>query len=151
MSTANIRPMIPSDISELVTMIHELAAFHGDTATASIASVTRDTAGPHPWWHVFVAHDDTTLIGYLVVLPKSKVADGERGIDLDHMYVRAPHRGTGIGRAFIAVAKTHATAHACTYLTIGTTPHNTAAQTAWEVCGFTRLPNSGSPRFRMNI
>lgn len=151
MSTYNIRPMIPEDIPELVDMIHELAAFHDETGAASIASVTRDTSGPTPWWHTFVAQTDGTLIGYLVLLPKSKVADGERGIDIDHMYVREPHRGTGVGRVFIETAKIHAQANQCTYLTINTTPNNTSAQSAYEACGFARRPNSKSPRFSLQL
>ena len=151
MTSPTIRLIKPADIPDVVAMIHELSAFHDETGTVSIATVTRDTTGPHPWWHVYVAEHDTALIGYMVLLPCSVVGDGARGIDIDHLYVRAPYRGTSIGRAFIAVAETHAKTQACGYLTIGTAPGNTAAQTAYTACGFTRLPHTCAPRYRLNI
>ena len=114
MQSFTIRPIVPGDIPDLVTMIHELAAFHHDAGDASIESVTRDTAGASPWWQAYVAEADTKLIGYMVLLPLSKIADGWRGIDLNHMYIRETHRGKGIGRAFVEAAKTHAKSNACT-------------------------------------
>ena len=143
--------MIPADIPHVVEMIHALTAFHDDTGTASIASVTRDTCGANPWWWVYVAQSAGQLIGYMVLLPKSKVADGRRGLDLNHMYVDADYRGTGVGRAFIDTAKTHAAVHDCTYIMIGTAPGNDAAQAAYLACGFGQLPGGGGPRFRLAV
>jgi len=147
----SVRPVIPTDIPELVTMIHALAAFHGDTGTATIESVTRDTSGPAPWWHTFVAEADRALIGYMVLLPKSKVAEGLRGMDINHMYVHHTHRGTGVGRALIETARGFAQAQACTYLMIGTAEQNTAAQAAYLACGFEDARSNGGPRFRMQL
>lgn len=151
MTDFKIRPIIARDIPDIVTMIHELTAFHNDTSAATIASVTRDTTGPAPWWHVYVAEADNALIGYMILLPKSKIADGTRGIDINHMYVRENHRGTGVGRTFIAAAKRHARQNACSYVMIGTAPDNTAAQAAYLACGFDSLPDPGGPRFRMQL
>jgi GNAT superfamily N-acetyltransferase len=151
MSKFTIRPMAPADIPTLVDMIHELTAFHDDTGTASIASVTRDTNPQNPWWHTYMAEADGILIGYMVLIPLSQVADGLRGLDLNHMYIRASHRGQGIGRAFIETAKTHAKTNACTYMSIGTAPGNDAAQAAYLACGFETSPRGSGPRFRMQL
>lgn len=146
-----IRPLETDDIPDVVRMIHELTAFHNDTGTASIETVTRDTTGPNPWWHVFVAVLDGQMIGYMVLLPLSKVADGTRGIDINHLYLRDGHRGAGVGRAFIETAAQFAAANACSYLHIATAAENTAAQNAYLACGFEARPDPDGPRFRMAI
>jgi GNAT superfamily N-acetyltransferase len=143
--------MVPADIPDVVAMIHALSAFHDDTGTVSIDSVTRDTQTPNPWWHCYVAERGTDLIGYMVLLPLAKIADGLRGIDINHLYIRDTERGTGIGRALIDVAKTHAAANDCSYLHIATAPDNTAAQAAYLACGFDSRPDAGGPRFRMSL
>ena len=81
----------------------------------------------------------------------SRIADGWRGIDLNHMYVRETHRGKGIGRALVEAAKTYAKSNACTYMFIATAPDNTAAQAAYLACGFEAQPASDGPRFRMQL
>ena len=151
MQSFTIRPIVPGDIQDLVIMIHELTAFHNDAGGASIESVTRDTIGPSPWWQTYVAEDDTKLVGYMVLLPLSKIADGWRGIDLNHMYVRETHRGKGIDRALVEAAKTYAKSNACTYMFIATAPDNTAAQAAYLACQFEARPDSDGPRFRIQL
>lgn len=151
MTAFHIRPMTARDIPEVVAMIHALSAFHDETGDVSIDSVTRDTSGAAPWWQAYVAQRDGALVGYMILLPKSNVANGLRGIDINHLYVKDSQRGTGIGRALINTAITHAKANACTYLHIATADNNTAAQSAYLACGFQSKPDPGGPRFRMQL
>lgn len=151
MTNYMIRAVQLNDAAELLAMIRELTAFHDDTGEITMDDVIRDAFGASPWWHAFVAEADGALIGYMILLPKSKIADGKRGIDLNHLYIRDAYRGTGVGRALIEQAIKFARVHACRYILIGTAPGNTAAQAAYLACGFEDFPDSGGPRFRMEI
>jgi len=143
-----IRPMHPSDAPTVVDMITALSAFHNDTADVTVQSLLRDTDPSAPWMYVFVAEDAGTLIGYMALLPLAKIADGRRGIDINHIYVAESYRGQGVGRALLAQAEAHAKSLGCRYMFISTAPQNTAAQDAYRACGFADFPQSGGPRFR---
>jgi GNAT superfamily N-acetyltransferase len=90
------------------------------------------------------------LQGYAALLPLAKIADGIRGVDINHMYVAEGLRRQGIGRKLIDAATDVARTLGCAYLFIGTAPDNIAAQEAYLACGFARWTDGG-PRFRLPI
>ncbi len=146
-----IRPLVEADVPAVHVMILALGAYHQDfDAKVTVTSLKRDALGDHPWVRILVAEDEAGLMGYVALLPLAKVADGLRGIDINHMYVAAAVRGRGIGRALIEASADVAHALGCSYMFIGTAPQNTAAQAAYLACGFSRWADAG-PRFRRAI
>lgn len=147
-ATLTIRPVRDDDLPALASMIAELAAFNGDIGRASIDSLLRDVRGSDPWLHVLIAEESGQPVGYAALNRLSQLQFGIRGMDLHHLYVTEALRGHGIGRRLIAAALDQARAWDCAFVTVGTSPDNSAAQAVYRGCGFTELPSPG-PRFRM--
>ena len=151
MVTPLIRDMRPDDIPAVVTMIGALSHFHGDSSAVTAETLARDTDPAAPWMCVKVAEHQSQLIGYMVLLPLAKIADGLRGLDINQMYVAPAYRGTGVARLFMQAATTQARSLSCSYMFICTAPTNLAAQEAYRAIGFTDHPDAGGPRFRMQL
>lgn len=137
----------PTDIPALLDGITQLAAHHGDPCHATPETLTRDLFGSTAWGHALVVTSGQAVSGYAILLPLAQLQFARRGMDLHHLFVWPEHRGTGMGSALLAAAKTHARTQSCTYLTVGTHPDNEAAQTWYLKQGFDLRPNS--PRFAM--
>lgn len=130
-----------ADIPQLIDMLHQLAAYHGDRATADADSLKRDLFGPAPWAHILVA-DDGDLVGYALLLPLVRAYFGQRGMDLHHLFVTGGARGRGIGRALLMAAQAHARGLGCDYLTVSTTQDNAEARDFYVQAGFRAAPPS---------
>lgn len=139
-----IRPLVETDVPDVVRMICALATHHGDVATVDDASLRRDALGPHPWLHVLVAEGK----GYCALYGQAQAQYGVRGMEVHHLYVEPAARGSGFGRALMDAARTHAQTLGCRYLTVGTHVDNEAAQAMYHAIGFDRMDTAG-PRFRM--
>lgn len=146
-----IRTMTSADIPAVVAMIAAFSAFHDDPAAVTTETLARDTDPVAPWMHVFVAELDGQLIGYMVLLPLAEIANGLRGLDINHIFVAEDHRSTGIARQFVESAKAHALSLSCTYMFISTSGENTAAQAAYQAIGFAPHRDPGGPRFRLQL
>ena len=96
-----IRPAQKSDLPMVLDLAHALAAYHGDTATLTLAALERDCLGPAPWLTLLVAEGVTGLHGYAALCPQMQLQFGARGMDLHHLFVCDTARGRGIGRALI--------------------------------------------------
>lgn len=149
MSRITTRPAVSDDLPAVVEMAHGLAAFHGDAATLTVETLTRDALGAPPWITLLVAEARGALIGYAALCPLVQVQYGVRGMDMHHLFVRAEARGTGAGHALIAASVQVSKAQGCRYLAVGTHPDNTAAQGFYERAGFSRT--TGGPRFRLKL
>lgn len=139
----SIRPIIETDIPDVVRMVHALAAHHGDTGYLTEADLRRDALGPHPWLHMLVAQGK----GYCALYRQGQVQFGVRGLEVHHLYVEPVARGSGLGRALMDAARIHAQSLGCRYLTVGTHVDNIAAQAMYHAIGFDRMDAAG-PRFR---
>lgn len=142
----HIRPATPADIPALLDGITQLAAHHGDAASATPATLARDLFGPTPWMHALIFDNHA---GYAILLPLAQIQYGRRGMDLHHLFIWPDHRGSGMGRALLAACADHARGLGCTYLTVGTHPANTAAETYYLANRFVR--RDPSPRFAMQL
>lgn len=138
-----IRPAEPADIPGLVRMIAGLAAHHGDGASVSGESLARDLFGPVPWLLVHVAAGEEGLSGYLAMTRLARLQWGQRGLDIHHLFVSGPARGTGLGRRLVEAAKATARAQGCSYLTVTALEENTEAQAFYAHCGFAPAPFKG--------
>ncbi|MEL6521493.1 MAG: GNAT family N-acetyltransferase [Pseudomonadota bacterium] len=142
-----IRPAKSDDHLALYAMIHALAAHHGDEATVNQRELATLLTAPNPPLNILIATLSGTPVGYAALRLFVKLHLGARILDIDHLFVAAPFRRQGIGRALIAAAEEQARERGCQSLTIGTDPANVAAQAAYRAIGFDERPLPG-PRFR---
>ncbi|MDZ4312404.1 MAG: GNAT family N-acetyltransferase [Cypionkella sp.] len=138
-----IRPATPADLSQLCKMVHALAAYHGDTATATVANLQRDLFGPSPWLHALVFQGPRRLQGYAALTQLARVQFGQRGMDLHHLYVCTDARGDGIGKALLAASLDYARSKTASYVTVSTLPGNAIAQAFYLAQGFQPAPVAG--------
>lgn len=146
----HVRPAGRKDLAVIARMIAALAAHHGDPAAVDVAVLRRDGLGAGRWIDLFVAEAAGAPIGYAMVHRWYRGAAGQRGLELQHLYVEAEHRGAGVGRHLIEAVLAHARAQHCAFVSIGTTPGNKTAQEVYRHLGFEPSPPPG-PRFRMTL
>ena len=145
-----IRAATPADLKQLCAMVHALAEYHGDTATATVADLQRDLFGPAPWLHALVFQTGRRLEGYAALTQLARVQFGERGMDLHHLYVCTDARGGGIGKALLAASLDYARGKKASYVTVSTLPGNAFAQAFYLAQGFQPAPISGL-RYAFNL
>ncbi|MES2434781.1 MAG: GNAT family N-acetyltransferase [Pseudomonadota bacterium] len=145
-----IRAATQADLPQLCKMVHALAAYHGDTATATVANLHRDLFGSAPWLHALVYAERSGLLGYAALTQLARVQYGQRGMDLHHLYVCPDYRGDGIGKALLAASLNYARSQNASYVTVSTLPGNTIAQAFYLAQGFHPTPVSGL-RYAFNL
>ncbi len=138
-----IRCAKPRDLAELREMIVELSAQHGDAAPITNEQLERDLFGRMPWITALVAEAGCQLIGYAILIPQYRAAEGARGMELHHLFVRPGHRGTGIGRHLVARAREQAKMAGCDYLTVSAATGNFQAHRFYESERFVPRPVTG--------
>ncbi|MDB5660302.1 MAG: hypothetical protein JWS10_2917 [Cypionkella sp.] len=145
-----IRAATPADLPQLCTMVHALADYHGDTATATVADLRRDLFGATPWLHALVFAEPRRLLGYAALTQLARVQYGQRGMDLHHLYVCTDYRGDGIGKALLAATLDYARHNNASYVTVTTLPGNAIAQAFYLAQGFQPAPTTGL-RYALNL
>ncbi len=133
-----IRSAQAADVPQLVELIGQLAAHHGDTATASPDFLHQDLFGQTPWISMLVAEAASQLVGYAALCPLYRAQFSHRGIDLHHLYVTPEHRTQGVGTALVKAGMDMALARRCTYFLVAARADNLEAQRFYERLGFTR-------------
>jgi GNAT superfamily N-acetyltransferase len=138
-----IRSAKPRDLPVLSEMIAELAAHHGDAAPITPEHLERDLFGSMPWITALVAEAGGELIGYAILVPLYRAAQGLRGMELNQLYVRPEHRGTGIGRHLVGKARERAKMAGCAYLSVSAATGNFQAHRFYESENFVPGPVTG--------
>ncbi|KRD64160.1 GNAT family N-acetyltransferase [Ensifer sp. ENS10] len=131
------------DLPELREMIAELAAHHGDAAPITPEQLERDLFGRTPWITALVAEAGNRLIGYAILVPIYRAAEGARGMELHHLFVRPESRGTGIGRHLVAKAREQAKMAGCDFLSVSAATGNFQAHHFYESERFVPRPVTG--------
>ena len=131
-----IRPATRADLPKLCEMVHALAAYHGDGAQATEATLARDLVGAAPWLHALVYEESGRLHGYAALTQLARLQYGQRGMDLHHLFVHADYRGDGIGKALLAGVEQLARELDCCKLTLEVLEGNKVAQAAYKASGF---------------
>lgn len=138
-----IRQARDKDIPELMTMIAALAAHHGEQATVSETDLQRDLFGPAPWITGLVAESEGQLIGFALMSPLYLARQGQRGLEINQIYVESGFRGQGIGQHLIDRAREQARAAGCGFLSVGAATGNFRAHRFYEHLDFAARPVTG--------
>lgn len=98
-----IRPATPSDVPEILSMIHELAVYE---KAAHEVRVTEEQLratlfGDRPAAFAHMAEHDGEVAGFMLWFLTFSTWRGTHGIYLEDLYVRPRHRGGGHGFALI--------------------------------------------------
>jgi len=98
-----IRPTTRGDIAEVVTLVHELAAYEHAADRCTLTGRQLETAlfrpGPALFGHV--AEIEGRIVGFTLWFLNFSTWDGVHGIHLEDLYVRPEHRQAGLGRALL--------------------------------------------------
>ena len=97
-----IRPGDAGDVPVLNAMIHEFAAFERLPITLTEDDLLRDGFNDQRKFRVLIAEWDAQPAGYALFFDFYSSFHGRHGIFLEDIYVRAPFRGKGIGKAVLA-------------------------------------------------
>ena len=146
----HIKRATEADFPRLAEMITALAAFNADHATIQFDDLRRDLLGEAPWLILLVACLHKDLIGYAALCPLAQLQFGQRGMDIHHLFVDAPYRGQGVGKALIQTSMKEAQELGCSYVKISTSASNYAAQNTYLANGF-EIEKVRGPRFRIQL
>ncbi|MCB1228747.1 MAG: GNAT family N-acetyltransferase [Verrucomicrobiae bacterium] len=107
--TIHVRSAEPADVSEIHTMIGELASFEDlrHQFVATVDDLTESFFGETPVAGALVAEEGETgrLIGYAIWFTTFSTFLGKAGLWLEDLYVRPDWRGQGAGKQLlVAVA-----------------------------------------------
>ena len=111
MSTT-IRKAIPADMSQVLTLIHELAVFEKEPEAVVVTEedLVREGFGSNPLFHCFVAEREGRIIGIALVYFRFSTWKG-RTVHLEDLIVSNEFRGQGIGNLLYAEVIKFADAH----------------------------------------
>lgn len=123
-------------------MVIGLAAYHGENCALTIENLARDMLGDKPWVTVFVADAPDGLVGYAALNPLVRLATGQRGMELQHLFVEHPMRGRGVGTRLLETAINFAKSQQCSYFALSTRDTNEHAQAFYLARGFQHFQQS---------
>ncbi|WP_291118960.1 GNAT family N-acetyltransferase [Flavobacterium sp. UBA6135] len=95
-----IRKAVPEDMPAVLELINELAIFEKEpeAVVVTVADLVRDGFGEQPLFHVFVAENQTEIIGMALYYYRFSTWKGKT-IHLEDLIVKESQRGTGAGFA----------------------------------------------------
>lgn len=99
-----IRPAMPADVSTILRLVRELAAFERepDAVHATEAMLADALFGPSPAAEALVAEQDGGPVGFALFFHNFSTWTGLRGLYLEDLYVTPAARGRGVGKALLA-------------------------------------------------
>jgi GNAT superfamily N-acetyltransferase len=133
MESLNIRPATPADVSQILAFIRDLATYERepDAVHATEADLLRDGFGPTKRFDCLIAElksaDTTTPAGFALYFHNYSTWRGHAGIHIEDLFVRAEHRGKGIGKALLTRVAEIAVAEGCSRLQWDVLEWNTPA------------------------
>ena len=95
----SIRKIGPGDLPNVVSMLHEFAAFEDLSSYCEVTEERLRTAmfGAGKVVEGLIAFDEDIPVGYALFFPNFSSFRGQRGFYLDDIYVRNEYRGKGVG------------------------------------------------------
>jgi GNAT superfamily N-acetyltransferase len=114
----HIRPATPADVSLILALIRELAAYEREphAVLATEADLLRDGFGPRPYFECLIAEEDGQPAGFALYFFNYSTWRGRPGIHLEDLFVHPPFRGRGIGKALLTRVASVAVERQCARL-----------------------------------
>jgi GNAT superfamily N-acetyltransferase len=105
-----IRAAGPQDVPLLLELFSELAEYERleDELRGTEEQLTEVMFGDHPAAEALIAERDSETAGYALFFPTFSSFLASRGIWLEDLFVRPPHRGVGVGRALLSAVAARA-------------------------------------------
>jgi GNAT superfamily N-acetyltransferase len=104
MSTLHtLRPAAPADLSAIVGLITELAAYEklSHMVVVTPESLHTHLFGPRPVAEAVVGEVDGCVVAFALFFTNFSTFLGQPGLYLEDLYVQPAHRGTGLGKALL--------------------------------------------------
>ena len=113
--TATLRPALPDDSGAIADLIRELAVYEKleGQARATADDLRRHLFGDRPAAEVIVAEVEGEVVGFALFFATFSTFRGQPGLYLEDLFVRAEHRGRGIGKALLAGVARRAVDRGC--------------------------------------
>jgi GNAT superfamily N-acetyltransferase len=113
-----IRPAAATDLPLINALIRELADYErlADEVRFEEDSLGQYLFGPKPMAEVLIGEVDGLPCGFALFFHNFSTFEGRPGIYLEDLFVRAPARGHGLGKALLAELARLATARDCVRL-----------------------------------
>jgi GNAT superfamily N-acetyltransferase len=104
----SVRPAEPRDIALLLELFGELAEYEHleHELYATEGRLTEALFGGRPAAEALIAERGSEAVGYALFFPTFSSFLASEGIWLEDLFVRLPHRGTGVGRALLSAVAT---------------------------------------------
>lgn len=148
--TPTITQATPRDLPDLKRMITALCAFHGDPMPRGLADL-QERLIDQPGLIALIARDGATAIGYAVLEQHWRPMDEHDGYDIAQLFVEERWRSRGVGQALIQAAQRLASGAFASRLSIGTSPDNPGAASAYRAMGLTEITSPRGPRFAVPL
>jgi GNAT superfamily N-acetyltransferase len=136
-----IRPAEPRDGAAIVRLVNGLATFENLAGPDDAAArrLVADAFGPNPPFGVLVAEVEGSVRGYALFFTGYSTFRAARVMWLEDLFVDAPVRGHGIGRALMVAAARIARERGCCRFEWSVLDWNENAQRFYESVGATIL------------
>jgi GNAT superfamily N-acetyltransferase len=104
MTDPRIRPATAHDVTAMVRLVHDLAAYERapDQCVLTAELLHARLFGERPALFAHVAEVDGEVVGLAIWFLNFSTWDGVHGIYLEDLYVDPAHRAAGLGRALLA-------------------------------------------------
>lgn len=137
MSSLQIRPAVPSDASQILAFIRELALYEREpeSALATEADIVRDGFSEPTRFRCLMAEWGKEPAGFALFFYNYSTWKGHAGIYLEDLFVRPPLRGKGIGKALLSAVASIAVAEGCPRLEWAVLDWNTPAISFYRSVG----------------
>ena len=138
----SLRPARLEDVLALIPLLREFYAedahpFDAPAARAALVGLLEDPDRGR----AFLIEDGGVLVGYLVVTFGYSLEFRGKDAFVDELYVRAAHRGRGLGREALHVAEACCREAGARALHLEVRDDNAAAQRLYRSWGFASRPN----------
>ena len=132
-----LRPATRADVPVLLMMIRELAEFEHLThlCTATEGELAQELFAPGATAEVLLAFSADEAAGYALYFRNFSTFLGRKGLYLEDLYVRPPHRHRGCGRELLVAVARIAAQRGCARFEWMALDWNTAAIGFYEKLG----------------
>jgi GNAT superfamily N-acetyltransferase len=145
----SIKPIVASDLDEVLSMIREFALFEdlSDACQVTFERLEAAMFDPGAVTEGLIARVDGNPAGYALFFPNFSSFRGQRGLYLDDIFVRKEHRASGLGGAMIKEIARIATARGFERIDFLVLDWNKPAQRFYEKLGAVQDPQERHYKF----